>query len=833
MENTLVWPCSYTEGELSKGLREIHRKSLSDQVEYWRKLANDLRPEGVDGKRMHLPCVITSDFLGRYFDSTQLGSSSVYDDTTAQYPVVTDHVEKMPRQRSGSDANASSAGDDDEASLRKAHSGRSRISLTPFSESMDVIKKLQAMKRGNDVRKEVRAMKQEADNRKLGLKGFIYVLGTHYGLVPIEASLGILNDDKFIQSGSEFPNLPRSTCKRQYAALEGLWNVAQTDGYYVTKASFDYMVRRMRLGFLLATCQIDCNSDDFGSIFNYDYTKSMLRGSMTSSMKGMHHWSWFDDEKFDLDREQVPVASEYDEEYANVEEFLFQTPTARGGHVHWVHLHSPSNALMLMLGQMYSFGIHCLTALCRLTVATPQYHHTREWKFMTFPAVHLDHKAKETLKNYREWKRSDEQSQDPPDVFVGTIIRNIAFVWHDDPKTPEEETRLHSVVTATSDATYLGSWSTSASPGSWWSGGCPCGKRKKRQKEVHNENAQDTQDAKSPRETSLFDSTKSKLRLKSEIGRKKSPVLEGVSTGNFMPSKNDVTSGVAASSQDLEAGDLDEMCAATSPRLYSTALTKAKMKDRAISSTEFDSSFKGILLQLGKDYSVLRMGNHRQLVYRILLDRAVRYMDAIRLYSGAISVLQHLLKREDSPNKDVLIDKITHAKLQLATLVRMIEPFIENCLPGLIAEGHRAQMLLHKESSKEESPGKHVEADADRLVWESASLSVRVCRTHLIDIEHNLKSFLNTARTQMQLCELSIAQYDRDAADKSNAILNFLTIITFLIMPVQIVTGWYGMNWKVMPELHWQYGYYFCMLLGVGGTGLASLLLVIMRAYMS
>mmetsp|Transcript_59920 Transcript_59920/g.112766 ORF Transcript_59920/g.112766 Transcript_59920/m.112766 type:complete len:261 (-) Transcript_59920:88-870(-) len=214
------------------------------------------------------------------------------------------------------------------------------------------------------------------------------------------------------------------------------------------------------------------------------------------------------------------------------------------------------------------------------------------------------------------------------------------------------------------------------------------------------------------------------------------------------------------------------------------------MDETAKDQTAFEQSFAVILKQLAQEYSVLRMGAHQQLIYRILLDRATGYMDTVKLYSSAIHVLQYRLKDPQVQNKDLLIGKITHAKLQLETLVRMVEPFIEQVLHKLVATGI---------SAAEES----VKGD----------LSARICRTHLIDIENNLKSFLEIARTQIELCSLSITQYDREVADKSNAILNFLTIITFLVMPVQIITSWYGMNFLHMPELKWNYGYHYCLLL--------------------
>ena len=42
---------------------------------------------------------------------------------------------------------------------------------------------------------------------------------------------------------------------------------------------------------------------------------------------------------------------------------------------------------------------------------------------------------------------------------------------------------------------------------------------------------------------------------------------------------------------------------------------------------------------------------------------------------------------------------------------------------------------------------------------------------------------------------------------KQNHIMKILTIITTIFLPLTLVTGWYGMNFKYMPELAWRYGY--------------------------
>lgn len=46
---------------------------------------------------------------------------------------------------------------------------------------------------------------------------------------------------------------------------------------------------------------------------------------------------------------------------------------------------------------------------------------------------------------------------------------------------------------------------------------------------------------------------------------------------------------------------------------------------------------------------------------------------------------------------------------------------------------------------------------------------------------------------------------------KQNHVLSFLTMVTVIFMPLTLIAGWYGMNFKNMPELNWDYGYQVCV----------------------
>lgn len=50
---------------------------------------------------------------------------------------------------------------------------------------------------------------------------------------------------------------------------------------------------------------------------------------------------------------------------------------------------------------------------------------------------------------------------------------------------------------------------------------------------------------------------------------------------------------------------------------------------------------------------------------------------------------------------------------------------------------------------------------------------------------------------------------------RQNKTMTLLTVITTIFMPLTLIAGWYGMNFRYMPELEWRYGYLAVFVLSV------------------
>ena len=69
--------------------------------------------------------------------------------------------------------------------------------------------------------------------------------------------------------------------------------------------------------------------------------------------------------------------------------------------------------------------------------------------------------------------------------------------------------------------------------------------------------------------------------------------------------------------------------------------------------------------------------------------------------------------------------------------------------------------------------------------------------TRLQDIVTGQREYITQLRDLMQT-QLDVRQ---------NRIMTVLTVIASIFMPLTLIAGWYGMNFRFMPELEWKYSY--------------------------
>ncbi len=69
----------------------------------------------------------------------------------------------------------------------------------------------------------------------------------------------------------------------------------------------------------------------------------------------------------------------------------------------------------------------------------------------------------------------------------------------------------------------------------------------------------------------------------------------------------------------------------------------------------------------------------------------------------------------------------------------------------------------------------------------------------------NLREYVKEMRESVQ-AEMDIQQ---------NNLMRAFTVISAIFLPLSLIVGWYGMNFQNMPELMWQHGYLYVILLSI------------------
>jgi len=89
-------------------------------------------------------------------------------------------------------------------------------------------------------------------------------------------------------------------------------------------------------------------------------------------------------------------------------------------------------------------------------------------------------------------------------------------------------------------------------------------------------------------------------------------------------------------------------------------------------------------------------------------------------------------------------------------------------------------------------------------------------------LEHVLQDLL----VDRDILSESLNLYMSMVSHRTNQVMKRLTVVSVVFLPLTFLVGVYGMNFDVLPELHWHYGYaYFWLLVIV----IVSALLLLMR----
>lgn len=100
----------------------------------------------------------------------------------------------------------------------------------------------------------------------------------------------------------------------------------------------------------------------------------------------------------------------------------------------------------------------------------------------------------------------------------------------------------------------------------------------------------------------------------------------------------------------------------------------------------------------------------------------------------------------------------------------------------------------------------------------------KLIRPHLVpyyrDVYDGLFHIAELAQSYTDTLTGLLHIYLSMSSNQTGEVVKLLTMITIITTPLMIVGTWYGMNFEVMPETKWEYGYELAMALTVVSTAL-------------
>ena len=184
---------------------------------------------------------------------------------------------------------------------------------------------------------------------------------------------------------------------------------------------------------------------------------------------------------------------------------------------------------------------------------------------------------------------------------------------------------------------------------------------------------------------------------------------------------------------------------------------------------------------------------------------------------------------DDTGRAEQMIDAIRRTKRwRKPSLERFLYDFLEQIVDDDLALMERYEAELNRIEDEVISGGK-----GDMVRVNEIRSDMRVLLVHyeqIIDMtqeleenengffsEENLRYihlFMNLLARRRDFA-VSLRDYTMQVRDLHNAqlevsqnrIMTLLTVVTTIFMPLTLIAGWYGMNFRYMPELEWRFGY--------------------------
>ncbi len=205
---------------------------------------------------------------------------------------------------------------------------------------------------------------------------------------------------------------------------------------------------------------------------------------------------------------------------------------------------------------------------------------------------------------------------------------------------------------------------------------------------------------------------------------------------------------------------------------------------------------KPVLDRLRKGRGKLRSHGADYLTYALIDSIIDAYYPVLEIFGERLEIIEDRIL--DAPTRK-LVAQVHESKRELLTLRRALFPLRE-ALSSILRtspDNFAPETLLH----------------------------LRDCYDHVVQITDLIETY-------RELCSDLMDVYLSSISNRLNEVMKTLTVVTTICAPPTLIAGIYGMNFNTaaspfnMPELHWEYGYFFALALMVVTSTLMVFLLL-------
>lgn len=169
----------------------------------------------------------------------------------------------------------------------------------------------------------------------------------------------------------------------------------------------------------------------------------------------------------------------------------------------------------------------------------------------------------------------------------------------------------------------------------------------------------------------------------------------------------------------------------------------------------------------------------------------------------------------------LIMDNVLNDYAEIVFLLETVTDDLDYTVRSSQKNYYRKVMKVKKQTLHTKRYASAIRDILMRVSGRKMSVVSDACRKSMADLYNHSQVIVSEADSVREILHGLLDQIDNALIFRMSETMKVLTAFAAIFLPLTLITGIYGMNFKFMPELEWEYGYYFAIgLIFVTGFGL-------------